>query len=183
MPPRHHYWTIILEGKPTAFRAHTQEELIPTLRQLQSRHADAVMKWFARGRLWESQQQERDDFQRRKRGSQRPDRRSIERRGRDWRPGGEHKDPRARFDKKTKRRKPSGRRPPERRSAKPWRENIRAKAAGRRRPRGEQEPERPDRQPPEPSAPPRPDYKADPAPDAPPAPEQIETKPEPPERG
>ena len=35
MPPRHHYWTIILEGKPTAFRAHTQEELIPTLRQLQ----------------------------------------------------------------------------------------------------------------------------------------------------
>ena len=42
MPPRHHYWTIILEGKPTAFRAHTQEELIPTLRQLQARHPDAV---------------------------------------------------------------------------------------------------------------------------------------------
>ena len=43
MPPRHHYWTIILEGKPTAFRAHTQEELLPTLRQLQARHPDAVM--------------------------------------------------------------------------------------------------------------------------------------------
>ena len=26
MPPRHVYWTIILEGKPTAFRAATQEE-------------------------------------------------------------------------------------------------------------------------------------------------------------
>jgi hypothetical protein len=41
MPPRHHYWTIILEGKPTAFRAHTEDELLPTLRQLQSRHPDA----------------------------------------------------------------------------------------------------------------------------------------------
>ena len=52
MPPRHTYWTIILEGKPTAFRAHTQEELLPTFKQLQARHPDAVMKWFARGRLW-----------------------------------------------------------------------------------------------------------------------------------
>ena len=42
MPPRHHYWTIILDGKPTAFRAHEQEELLPTLRQLQARHQDAV---------------------------------------------------------------------------------------------------------------------------------------------
>ena len=59
MPPRHHYWTIILEGKPTAFRAHTPEELAPTLRQLQTRHPDTVMKWFARGRLWNSQEEER----------------------------------------------------------------------------------------------------------------------------
>ena len=34
MPPRHTYWTIILDGKPTAFRAHTEEELQPTLKQL-----------------------------------------------------------------------------------------------------------------------------------------------------
>ena len=60
MPPRHHYWTIILEGKPTAFRAHTQDELMPTLRQLQSRHPDAVLKWFARGRLWNTQEEERN---------------------------------------------------------------------------------------------------------------------------
>ena len=59
MPPRHAYWTIILEGKPTAFRAHTQEELLPTLQQLQARHPDAVMKWFARGRLWQSPEEER----------------------------------------------------------------------------------------------------------------------------
>ena len=32
---------------------------MPTLRQLQVRHPDAVMKWFARGRLWESDEQER----------------------------------------------------------------------------------------------------------------------------
>src|SRR6476469_1165540 len=94
MPPRYHYWTIILEGKPTAFRAHAQEELIPTLRQLQARHPDAVLKWFARGRLWESQEQERADAIARRRSNTRP---TLERRSRDWRPGGEHKDPRDRF--------------------------------------------------------------------------------------
>jgi 23S rRNA pseudouridine2605 synthase len=92
MPPRHHYWTIILEGKPTAFRAHTQEELAPTLRQLQARHPEAVMKWFARGRLWESQEEERAEaFARRRAPAPR------EQRPRDWRPGGEHRDPRDRF--------------------------------------------------------------------------------------
>ena len=52
MPPRFAYWTIIVEGKPTAFRAQTREELKPTFRQLQNKHPDAVMMWFARGRLW-----------------------------------------------------------------------------------------------------------------------------------
>lgn len=94
MPPRHHYWTIILEGKPTAFRAHTQEELVPTLRQLQARHPDAVMKWFARGRLWETQEQERADALARRRPKPSG---TLERRPREWRPGGEHKDPRDRF--------------------------------------------------------------------------------------
>jgi hypothetical protein len=115
MPPRYHYWTIILEGKPTAFRAHQQEELIPTLRQLQTRHPDAVMKWFARGRLWESQEQERADALARRRPKAAG---TLERRSRAWRPGGEHKDPRDRFkvprDEKRRRfaqklrRKPSG---------------------------------------------------------------------------
>src|SRR5512132_3216839 len=90
MPPRHHYWTIILEGKPTAFRAHTQDELAPTLRQLQARHPDAVMKWFARGRLWESQEDERAEAFAKRRAPR-------EQRPREWRPGGEHKDPRERF--------------------------------------------------------------------------------------
>jgi hypothetical protein len=89
MPPRHTYWTIILEGQPTAFRAHTQEELLPTLRQLQARHPDAVMLWFARGKLWQSPEQAREAFSMR--------RKPEERRGPDWRPGGSHQDPRDRF--------------------------------------------------------------------------------------
>jgi hypothetical protein len=91
MPPRHTYWTIILEGKPTAFRAHTQEELLPTLRQLQARHPDAVMKWFARGRLWHTPEEERLAATIRRRPG------SAERRPPQWRPGGEHQDPRDRF--------------------------------------------------------------------------------------
>ena len=97
MPPRHNYWTIIVDDKPTAFRAAEQDELLPTLRQMQARHPDAVMKWFARGRLWESQDSERADAAAKRRppmGDRRP---AAERRGRDWRPGGEHKDPRERF--------------------------------------------------------------------------------------
>jgi hypothetical protein len=87
MPPRHTYWTIILEGKPTAFRAHASEELLPTLRQLQAKHPDAVMKWFARGRLWDSPEAERAAA-----AARAPDRR-----GPGWRPGGAHRDPRERF--------------------------------------------------------------------------------------
>jgi hypothetical protein len=89
MPPRYSYWTIILEGKPTAFRAHTREELMPTFRQLQARHPEIVMMWFARGRLWESPEQERAAAARQ--------RMTRHRRGTEWRPGGAHRDPRARF--------------------------------------------------------------------------------------
>ena len=89
MPPRHTYWTIILEGKPTAFRAHTQEELLPTLRQLQSKHPDTVLMWFARGRLWKSEEESRAAY-----SKSRP---PGDRRGPAWRPGGSHEDPRARF--------------------------------------------------------------------------------------
>jgi hypothetical protein len=89
MPPRHVYWTIILEGQPTAFRARTREELLPTLRQLHSRHPDAVLMWFARGRLWQSQEEEREARTQR--------RQPAERRAPQWRPGGLHRDPRDRF--------------------------------------------------------------------------------------
>jgi hypothetical protein len=93
MPPRYAYWTILIDQKPTAFRAREREELLPTLHQLQRKNSDVALKWFARGQLWESPA----DAQ----ASLRAPRPPVERRGRDWRPGGAHSDPRDRFKKKT----------------------------------------------------------------------------------
>ena len=96
MPPRYAYWTILIDNSPTAFRAREKEELVPTLHQLRRTNKDVVMKWFARGRLWESRENERESWQRRKAPAE------AETRSRDWRPGGEHKDPRDRFKKKNR---------------------------------------------------------------------------------
>ena len=132
MPPRHAFWTIIYGNAPTSFRAATRDELLPTLKQLQSKHPDAVLKWFARGRLWTSPEEAREALFRKRatrpekrdrfgatRGTQREDRERTDRaptprsregdrsgerartgdgrRGREWRPGGAHRDPRDRF--------------------------------------------------------------------------------------
>jgi hypothetical protein len=94
MPPRFAYWTILIDGQPTAFRARDQQDLLPTLTQLKRTNKDVLLRWFARGRLWESQQQDFDARRQRKAPS------AAASRGRDWRPGGQHADPRARFNKK-----------------------------------------------------------------------------------
>jgi hypothetical protein len=94
MPPRYAYWTILIDQKPTAFRAREREELLPTLNQLRRTSSDVVMKWFARGRIWESPEAERE--------AQRAHKPAQERRGHEWRPGGLHRDPRDRFRKKSK---------------------------------------------------------------------------------
>jgi hypothetical protein len=94
MPPRFAFWTILIDGKPTAFRARDLQELLPTLNQLKRTSNDVVMRWFARGRLWESPEAERAASERPKPPS--------EKRNRDWRPGGAHKDPRDRFKKKNR---------------------------------------------------------------------------------
>jgi hypothetical protein len=93
MPPRHAYWTILIDQRPTAFRAKDREDLLPTVHQLLRTNADVVMKWFARGRIWDSPEQA--DWARRTLGKG-----PREKRDRDWRPGGEHRDPRARFEKR-----------------------------------------------------------------------------------
>ena len=54
MPPRYSYWTIIADGLPTAFRAAEKDELLPTFARIRHKHPDAEMKWFARGKLWDS---------------------------------------------------------------------------------------------------------------------------------
>jgi hypothetical protein len=93
MPPRYAYWTILIDQKPTAFRAREREELLPTFHQLCRKNSDVVMKWFARRRLWESPEAAQ--------AAQRAPKAPLEKRGRDWRPGGEHRDPRDRFKKRS----------------------------------------------------------------------------------
>jgi hypothetical protein len=93
MPPRFSYWTIVAGGLPTAFRATKREELLPTFARIRETHSDAVLKWFARGRLWDTPEQAKEALT-----ADAPRQRQVARsRGRDWRPGGEHRDPRQKF--------------------------------------------------------------------------------------
>jgi hypothetical protein len=132
VPPRFTYWTIIFGGQPTSFRSGTRDELVPTFKQIQARHPDAQLRYFARGKLWYSEEEaqaalirERVEKRERRRptgpkprpgqwkprddrrpprpggwtpaaGSRKPEAGS-DHRGRGWRPGGAHKDPRAQF--------------------------------------------------------------------------------------
>src|SRR5262245_45032189 len=102
MPPRFAYWTILIDGKPTAFRARDQQELLPTVTQLKRTNKDVLLRWFARGKLWESPDAERESWRRRDAGA--AARGQREERGRDWRPGGQHKDPRQQFRDQKKQR-------------------------------------------------------------------------------
>src|SRR5215204_6323185 len=87
MPPRYAYWTILVDNLPTAFRATTREDLQPTFEQLRRKNPTAVMRWFARGTLWDSPEH-----------AARAGREDGERRVKGWRPGGDHRDPRERFE-------------------------------------------------------------------------------------
>jgi hypothetical protein len=235
MPPRYAYWTIIAGGLPTAFRAADRDELMPTFQRIKEKHPDAVMKWFARGKLWESQEAARavdrrggdrnrhggdrnrhdgdrnrhDGDRNRHDGDREPragrpadhrgppadrkggpsgpptgrpdDRRGgpsgppKEARGRAWRPGGEHRDPRQKFidakkDRNTRIRKErwehrnaSPHKPPR----KPW-----VRAQGTEEPDQPPRPRGPNREPPpketpEPTPPPRPDQEVTPPPGPP----------------
>lgn len=150
MPPRYAYWTILAGGLPTSFRAVEQSELLPTFNRLKEKQPDAEMKWFSKGKLWNSPEEARaaspsrpwsrsrdDDRPRRPRPDEsgeartppgpdhasgdegRPTRTAAaarekpkdrwrnrpgggepggeERRGKNWRPGGTHADPRQKF--------------------------------------------------------------------------------------
>jgi hypothetical protein len=121
MPPRYSYWTILAGGLPTAFRAAERADLLPTFNRIREKHPDAEMKWFARGRLWASPEEAQADVQR-----------ARARRDRDWRPGGDHRDPRQTF--KTKRPREAARREG------PSRDTSRREGAPRDTPRREQIP-------------------------------------------
>src|SRR4051812_5258897 len=102
MPPRYAYWTILIDGKATAFRARDREELLPTFNQLARKNTDIAMRYFTRGKLWDNPEQAQ--WANRNRDVTGP-----QSRDRDWRPGGQHKDPRARFEKRGRSHKPEKR--------------------------------------------------------------------------
>jgi|AP12_2_1047962.scaffolds.fasta_scaffold74743_2 hypothetical protein len=87
--PLHGHWVIIAAKAPTAFRAKRRETLVPTLKQLQRTQPDAELRWFEGGRLWSGPAEAE---------AARAERRRMPKRPADWRPGGDHKDPRARFE-------------------------------------------------------------------------------------
>jgi hypothetical protein len=101
VPPRYAFWTILIDGKATAFRARDRDELLPTFNQLARKNPDIVMKYFARGRLWDTPEQAQWAAQKMVA--------RTEKRSADWRPGGSHEDPRKRFVKRdAKRARPHG---------------------------------------------------------------------------
>ncbi|MEZ5291301.1 MAG: hypothetical protein R2745_09475 [Vicinamibacterales bacterium] len=90
-----------MDGGPTAFRAAEPDELLPTLKRLQVKHPGAQMRWFQRGRLWESREEARETlaagYTVAPDGSLVPPAEDATRRTKSWRPGGEHRDPREKF--------------------------------------------------------------------------------------
>lgn len=52
MPPRFAYWTILVDNRPTAFRAATIEDIMPTFNRLKEKQPTAVLRWFQQGQLW-----------------------------------------------------------------------------------------------------------------------------------
>jgi hypothetical protein len=164
MPPRYAYWTIIAGGLPTAFRAAAREELLPTFQRIKEKHPDAQMKYFARGQLWESPEAARAAEKRR--GT----------RTSDWRPGGNHRDPRQKFIAAKKQRNATMRQERwERRNAPPRERKPWMRGQGTEEPAQPPRPRGPNREP-KPSEDPQP---------TPPTPEQQPTTPpaKPPERG
>src|SRR5262249_10854392 len=118
------YWTILIDNGPTAFRAREAHELLPTFNQLKRTNQNVVMKWFSGGKLWESPAAAQEARRRPK---------PKERRSAEWRPGGQHKDPRARVEKKrTGPRNPWG---GGERAGKPWRDRARSPGRPRKGPR------------------------------------------------
>jgi hypothetical protein len=114
VPPRHAYWTIIIDDHPTSFRAHDVEELLPTFNRLREKNPTAQLKWFERGQLWDTRDAARAqgfgqgerrwegprpdrDARARSGGASAPPNRDERPRDRSWRPGGEHRDPRQKY--------------------------------------------------------------------------------------
>ena len=91
MPPPHSFWVILIGKTPTSFRGKMREDLVPTLRQLQRTQSDVTLRWFERGKIWESPEAAVG-------AAKLAATTAREKRTREWRPGGEHRDPKARVE-------------------------------------------------------------------------------------
>jgi len=60
VPPRYVYWTIIVDGQPTAFRSGSLEDIMPTFNRLKEKQPSAELKWFQNGQLWASRHDAQD---------------------------------------------------------------------------------------------------------------------------
>jgi hypothetical protein len=102
MSTPHRCWVILVGSVPTSFRAKEREDLVPTFKQLQRTQPDVTLRWFERGRVWENPDAARAASllaaEAAKVRRPRRDPALGPPRGKEWRPGGEHKDPRARFE-------------------------------------------------------------------------------------
>ena len=183
MPPRYAYWTIIAGGLPTAFRAAEREELLPTFQRIQRetprRGDEMVRARQAMGIAGGGAHRAESRFRDRPRNSafaneldgHGPKRPPREKRGRDWRPGGEHRDPRQKFIDAKKQRNATLRKdrwekkntPRPQSNQRPWdRDRRPARAQGTDEPRQPPRPRGPNREPrpsetPRPTPPPRPE--------------------------
>lgn len=90
MKKAHSFWLIIHGQIATSFRARQREDLLPTFNQLRRTQPDVRLVWFERGRVWSGPREAREALLAR--------RRAPVSRPREWRPGGSHRDPRARFE-------------------------------------------------------------------------------------
>src|SRR5512136_6269 len=63
MPPRFAFWTIILDGVATSFRAREKAEILPTFHHLKRKNPGAQLKWFSGGKLFDSPEQAREERQ------------------------------------------------------------------------------------------------------------------------
>ena len=91
MAKSHSFWVIIDGAVPTAFRGKNREDLLPTLTQLKRTQPKVVLMWFERGRVWESPIAARAALEARRSNPRPRDRKPA------WRPGGDHRDPRAKY--------------------------------------------------------------------------------------
>ena len=90
-PPSKGWWVIMDGAAATAFRSRIRESLLTTLYQLQQTQPGVALRWVERNRVWESPEAARAAF-----AAERMARRPKMPAG--WRPGGDHRDPRARYE-------------------------------------------------------------------------------------